>query len=416
MTFSLRLFHQDISCRFLSLIAAMVICFPLSGHALRAQEATKNTAVGTAPPTDDAPLSVWRDYIQGEFERQAALFAKISGNEADVRHLDNILHACDTVLKRDAKLSVVFRIWVMRRKAALLNTLVRWRPNDYYDHLADFLPEWEERMIDIPGEEERENLAAISIQLGFTLLRAQIDWLRESARNGAEVDFDAILAYLLQYAQKYPGSESLNLVMQLMEVSKQFPAKKRNEHLLKVARSFSELYGTSRNVEELELGRRLAGLARQIELPGNPVQWNAYLLDGTRFDPRKIAGKVVLIDFWETTCGPCLKQMPGLILLYEKYRARGFEVIGVSSDKNLETLRKFIAEKNIIDGKKIPWPIVADIVSVTNKETPLSEYYGVLSMPTLFLVGRDGKVISTAATSQNLEGLLVEALDAAPNR
>jgi len=116
-------------------------------------------------------------------------------------------------------------------------------------------------------------------------------------------------------------------------------------------------------------------------------------------DPRHVAGKVVLIDFWATWCGPCVAEIPRVRDAYDRYHERGFEVVGISLDEDRDALEAFVAEK------QIPWPIILD---ARNDAGGLAARYGINAIPTMILVGRDGTVVSTDARGPRLEELLAE--------
>ncbi|MHC4442422.1 MAG: peroxiredoxin family protein [Planctomycetota bacterium] len=107
-------------------------------------------------------------------------------------------------------------------------------------------------------------------------------------------------------------------------------------------------------------------------------------LNGETIDLKEYRGKVVLLDFWATWCGPCITQMPHLLQLYREYRSQGFEIIGISLDQNLDAMKNFI-EKN-----QIPWRQLFDQQSLSGAN---ARKYQVSGIPATFLIGRDGKIL-----------------------
>jgi thiol-disulfide isomerase/thioredoxin len=101
-------------------------------------------------------------------------------------------------------------------------------------------------------------------------------------------------------------------------------------------------------------------------------------------------GKVVLVDFWGTWCGPCLAAMPKLTALHEKYQAKGFEILGVAADDS-DSLKEFL------DKKPLAWK------NVTDAESELAMKYSIEAYPTTLLIDKQGKHVAT-----NLHGALLE--------
>ncbi|HWB09360.1 MAG TPA: redoxin family protein [Pirellulales bacterium] len=146
--------------------------------------------------------------------------------------------------------------------------------------------------------------------------------------------------------------------------------------------------------------RSLFGSARRLGLVGHEVTLDGTTTAGQAFDWASYRGKVVLIDFWATWCGPCVAELPNVRELYDKYHERGFDVVGISLDGDREALDKFLSEKGI------PWTTLHQ----AGGQHPAAAFYGVSAIPTVLLVDRDGKVVSIRARGEELKRLLGELM------
>lgn len=166
-------------------------------------------------------------------------------------------------------------------------------------------------------------------------------------------------------------------------------------------RDLGKLLLASENKDVARIGAMMQGAARRLNLVGQPIEMAGTSLDGEKLDWEKYRGKVVLVDFWATWCGPCLAELPSILKSYEVYHDRGFEVIGVSIDNDREQLKAFL------DDRKLPWPVLYDAAL---GEKSLARHYGVFAIPAMMLVGRDGKVIATEVRGPQLEEELARLL------
>ena len=163
-----------------------------------------------------------------------------------------------------------------------------------------------------------------------------------------------------------------------------------------------EKFNASGNDRLKNIANGISADVRFAELVGNEMLLEGLFLDGSEIDKKNYENKVVLVDFWATWCGPCRAEIPNVKALYEKYRDAGFEVIGYSIDRDLAALEKFQEEQ------KLPYPIASSAkTSQSDKNyTILHNYYGINAIPTMILIGRDGKVIDTNARGEHLKELL----------
>ncbi len=123
--------------------------------------------------------------------------------------------------------------------------------------------------------------------------------------------------------------------------------------------------------------------ARAILEPGYPAPDFAFVdIEGNRRRLSDYRGKVVLLDFWGTWCGPCVSAVPRLVALYEKYDARGFEILGIATNDTPEKLKAFTAEK------QMRWPQTTE-----GDKGPIATLYRIRGWPSYFLIGAEGNII-----------------------
>jgi len=131
----------------------------------------------------------------------------------------------------------------------------------------------------------------------------------------------------------------------------------------------------------------------------------------------EFTGKVVLIDFWATWCGPCLADIPKLKKIHEKYKAQGFEILGLNAetigDEDPDPAFAKEAAKRaiqIVTTRGVTWP---QGNSATSLPVAVNNF-GVKVLPTKILIGRDGKIIARLGEKDDTEKIVADAMAVKP--
>jgi thiol-disulfide isomerase/thioredoxin len=135
--------------------------------------------------------------------------------------------------------------------------------------------------------------------------------------------------------------------------------------------------------------------------PGKPApDFEELMTDGeTTMKLSDLKGKVVLLDFWASWCGPCRRENPNVVRLYEKYKDKGFTVMSVSLDKDKA---KWLAA---IEKDNLSWPYHVSDLGHWNSKVP--KIYGVRGIPFTVLIDAEGNIIKTKLRGTQLEEELV---------
>jgi thiol-disulfide isomerase/thioredoxin len=149
----------------------------------------------------------------------------------------------------------------------------------------------------------------------------------------------------------------------------------------------------------------LEGMLRRLTLPGNVMELEGDVLGGGKFDWKSYRGKVVLVDFSATWCGPCVEEAPNVLDMYNKYKDKGFDVVAVSLDRTPQAAQSYVKTNGI------KWTTL-----FPKKEEdrywnhPMVKHYGVTGIPTAILLDKDGKAVHMNARADKLRDELQRLL------
>ena len=142
-----------------------------------------------------------------------------------------------------------------------------------------------------------------------------------------------------------------------------------------------------------EASLMVGGVAPDIKLNGP---------DGKPVSLSSLRGKVVLIDFWASWCGPCRRENPNVVKMYQKYKDQGFEIFGVSLDNDANRW------KGAIQTDGLTWFHGSDLMGWKSKP---AQMYQVHSIPATFLLDKQGKIIAKGLRGAELEAAVANALN-----
>ena len=247
-----------------------------------------------------------------------------------------------------------------------------------------------------------EDLAAKGGKVGsyaaFKTIEAEFTLQNADQGNALAVQ-DAWLAKLKAFVEKYSASEEAPQALLFLASTNEM-----NTRESEAKKSYAQL---ADQYPATEWGKKAAGALKRLDLDGKPLTLKGTDLKGRAIDASAYRGKTLLVTFWATWATPAKRDLPDLAKLYAKFNAKGFEVVAINLDNDKADLDAFLKST------PLPWP---EVFEPGGMESRLATDYGIISLPTMFLVDPDGKVSNrNLRTASEVEILLDKTYGKAEN-
>lgn len=251
-----------------------------------------------------------------------------------------------------------------------------------------------------------EQLAARAAELDDMILQYKIVGTMMAAANGDETQEEVLVTNIRNWVATKP-KENLEPLQMMSTIEMQMEDYGKMNLARRIAGLMQEFYGDHPDPQVVQsVATSVSNAQKRTGLIAKPFAVEGNTINGVPFDWSKYKGKWVLVDFWATWCPICLEEMASIKQVYQKYRSKGFEVVGVNLDDDPRARAAFF------QANSLPWPtVVSADPDNTGFKDPNAVRCGVEALPFLVFVGPDGTVVEINPRGERLEELLLSVLN-----
>ncbi|MFY7740024.1 MAG: redoxin domain-containing protein [Flavobacterium sp.] len=267
--------------------------------------------------------------------------------------------------------------------------------NDYFQEFNDKSNAIQKRMVDyqnkniqklMEAQQKKDNLAIESLKSGYVKIQKEMD------------------DYMNQYPDENPNSYISLLLVERLFNSQDFKyekVKKTFENLNEEFRNTKKGKAISEKLKTIEKNMKNPAVAEKLNSLKLAPDFSAKSPNGSTISLKESMGKVTIIDFWASWCGPCRKENPNVVALYNEFHSKGLNIIGVSLDDDATKWKDAIAKD------KLTWNQVSNLKGF---EDPIAIQYDIQQIPTTFVLDSKGNIVAKDLRGDELKAKVQELL------
>lgn len=267
--------------------------------------------------------------------------------------------------------------------------------NDSFQEFNDKTNAINKRLVDyqnkniqklMEAQQKKDNITIESLKSGYVKIQKEVD------------------DYMNQYPDENPNSYISLLLVERLFNSQDFKfekVKKTFENLNEELRNTTKGKAISEKLKTIEKNMKNPAAVKNLNSLKLAPEFSAKSPNGTTISLKESMGKVTIIDFWASWCGPCRKENPNVVALYNEFHSKGLNIIGVSLDDEATKWKDAIAKD------KLTWNQVSNLKGF---QDPIAIQYDIQQIPTTFVLDSNGNIVAKDLRGDELKAKVQELL------